>query len=254
MTIAVLAQPTNSPPRYRITLTSPDGSAFTAISLYRTANGVTTAVRVQPPPGPSPVIAYDYEAPWDTGVVYSATVTRAGVTETYTAASATLSPTFPWLIHPTTPALSIPLDQGLFSAMGVVTIGTVVRAALTTKHRILGAEFQLVSKTGPRAAPSFPIIAILRDQTPLLIQVPTAWGWDFDSGYFDVGDVSSDRVLQYGPEHRRVVTLQLESVQAPAGTQQPTRTWATLLGQYATWQAVSAAYATWTDELTDSRR
>lgn len=267
MTITVTPQPANSPPRFQITIASPNGEVFTAISLNRTQNGNTVPVRVQPAPGPSPVVVYDYEAAWEAGTVYTATVTRAGITETYTAASATLTSSFPWLIHPTTPALSLILDRGIFSAMGVVSIGTASRAALTTKHRILGSEFQIVTKTGPRAAAAFPItiatvtaqersalLALLRDQTPLFVQVPSSWGWDFDPGYFDVGDVSSDRFWQYGPEHRRVFTLQLESVQAPAGTQQATRTWANLLSGFATWNAVSAAYATWTDELTDSRR
>lgn len=267
MTIAVTAQPGNVPPRYQITITSPDGSPFTAMTLYRTANGSTTAVRVQPVPGPSPVVVWDYEAPWEVGVVYSATVTRSGVTETYTAASAVLAPPFPFLTHPTSPALSMPLDQGVFSAMGIVSIGTITRAALTTKHRILGSEYQIVTKTGPRAAPAFSmtiatvtpqeragLIALVRDQTPLLIQVPSSWGWDFDAGYYDVADVTEDRFLQYGPEHRRTYTLQLEQVQAPAGTQQPTRTWANVLASFATWRDVAAAYATWTDVLTDSRR
>jgi hypothetical protein len=225
-------------------------------------------VRVQPPPGPSPIVVYDYEATWETPAVYTATYTYGSGTQTTdTAAAATLTPPFPWLIHPTTPALSLILDQAIFTAMGVVSIGSATRAALTTKHRILGSEFQIVTKVGPRAAPAFPmviatvtaqeraaLVAILRDQTPLLIQFPSAFGWNFDPGYFDVGDVSSDRLWQYGPDARRHYTLQLEQVQAPAGTQQATRTWATLLAGFATWQAVAAAYNTWTDELTDSRR
>lgn len=270
MTISVVPQPTNAPPRFQITIASPDGSAITAITLNRSQNGTTTPTRVQPLAGPSPLVVYDYEASWETAAVYSATYTYgsgSGTTQTDTAAPATLTSAFPWLIHPTTPALSLILDQGTFSTMGVVSIGTVTRAALTTKHRILGAEFQIVTKTGPRAAPVFSmtiatvtpqersaLIALLRDQTPLLIQFPASWGWDFDGGYFDVGDAATDRWLQYGPEHRRVKTLQLEQVQAPAGTQQAQRTWATLLGEMATWQAVAAGFATWADELTDTRR
>lgn len=271
MTVSAVAQPGGvgtNPPRFAITIASPGNAAITAISLYRTQNGVTVPTRVQPPPGGSPIVVYDYEATWEAPAVYSASYTYgSGSTASDTGAAATLSPTIPWLIHPTTPALSIPLDQGLFSAMGVVSIGTVTRSALTTKHRILGAEYQIVTKTGPRAAPTLTMTiatvtnqerqalnAILRDQTPLMIQVPSAWGWDWEPGYFDVGDESTERFLQYGPEHRRVKTLALEAVQAPAGTQQPIRTWTTLLGQFATWQAVAAGYASWTDELTDSRR
>lgn len=268
MPITVTPQPGNVPPRFQITISSPNGEAITAASLVRTQNGLTTSVRVQPAaPGPSPLIVYDYEAAWETGVVYSSTVTRAGVTETYTAAAATLAPTFPWLIHPTTPALSLPLDQRDFDRMGVVSIGDESRAALKTKHRILGAEFQVVTKTGPRAAATLPmqvatvtqaerlaLVALLRDQTPILVQVPTSWGWDLDPGYYDVDDFGTGRLLQIAGEGRRTSTLQLERVEAPAGAQQAVRTWATVLAQNATWQSVAAAYATWTDVLTDSRR
>jgi hypothetical protein len=267
MTITALAQPANWPPRNQITITSPDGSPFTAVSLTATANGVTTLTRVQPAPGPSPLIVWDYESARETGVVYTATVTHGAMTETYVSAPVTLTPPLPWLTHPTTPALSMPLDQNTFSAMGVVSIGSETRAALTTKHRILGAEYEIVTKTGPRAAPSLQmvlttttpqereaLIALLRDQTPILITVPSAWGWDWDDGYYDVGDVGWERLWQYGADPRRTVTLPLERVQAPAGTQQAVRSWATLLHDFATWADVAAAYATWTDVLTDTRR
>lgn len=267
MTISVLAQPTNLPPRFQIGIASPSDQPITAVSLNRTANGATTQTRVQPPPGPSPIIVYDYESPRETGVVYSATVTYGSTTETYTAAAATLTPLVAVATHPTTPALSVVLDQQDFSAMGVVSLGTETRATLTTKHRILGAEYQTVTKTGPRAAPTVSlvlatvtpqeraaVIALLRDQTPLFISVPSAWEWDWEEGYYDVGDVGVDRILQYGPERRRTFTLALERVESPAGTQAPIRTWATLLNDFATWDDVAAAYATWTDVLTDSRR
>lgn len=268
MPITVTPQPTNSPPRFAISIASSDGSAITAASLVRTANGVTVSTRVQPAPGPSPLLVYDYEAPWETGVVYTATITRTGgAVETVAAAAATLAPAYPWLIHPTTPALSLILDQRDFDRMGVVSIGDESRAALTVKHRILGSEYQIVTKTGPRAAPTLPLaiavvsateraalVSLLRDQTPLLIQVPASWGWDFDTGYYDVGDVGGARLLQYGGEVRRTYTLPLERVDAPAGAQQAIRTWANVLAQNATWAAVAAGYATWADVLTDSRR
>lgn len=267
MTLTVTPQPGNAPPRNQITIATPDGSAMTAVSLNRTANGTTTPVRVQPAPGPSPITAFDYEVPKGTNVVYTATVTHGTTTETYTASGVTLTPTAAWATHPTTPALSLCLDTGSFAQMGIASIGAVTRAALTTKHRIIGSEFQVVTKVGPRAAATLQmqvttttlnelaaVQALVRDQTPLLIEIPAAWGWGWEDGYYDVADYTADRVLQYGPEPRRTVTLTLERVTAPAGTQQSPRTWASLLSGFPTWGAVSAAYATWTDELTDSRR
>jgi hypothetical protein len=267
VTITVTAQPLNSPPRFQIQIATPSGQAITAVSLVRSANGSTVATRVQPNPGPSPQVLFDYEAPWETNVVYTATVTYGGTTESYTAAAAVLAPPFPWLIHPLTPSLSMILDQDSFDAMGVTAIGDEVRPEIKNKHRILGAEFQIVTKTGPRGAVSFPLsiatvtpderaglIAITRDQTPLLIQVPDSWGWDLETGYYDVGDLGSSRWMQYGGSTRRGFTLPLERVEAPAGSQQAIRTWANVLAQNATWQSLVAGYATWTDVQTDSRR
>jgi hypothetical protein len=267
MTITVLAQPANLPPRNQITIATPGGQTMTAVTLNRTQNGLTTQTRVQPPAGPSPIVAFDYESARETGVVYSATVTYGSTTETYTAEPATLVPLLPVATHPLAPALSVVLDRQDFDAMGVVSLGSETRAELKTKHRILGAEYQLITKTGPRAAPTMSMTlatvtsqeraavnALLRDQTPLFISVPSAWGWDWEDGYYDVGDVGTDRIVQYGPERRRSFVLPLERVEAPAGTQQPIRTWTTLLNDFATWNDVAAAYATWTDVLTDSRR
>lgn len=267
MTLTVTAQPSNRPPRMAITIATPDGSAMTAVALTRNANGSTVSTRVQPAPGPSPIVLYDYEAPKGVPVTYTATVTHGATTETYTAAPATLTLTAMWATHPTAPALSVCLDTTDVRVMGVAQIGTVNRAALTNRHRIIGAEFQVVTKVGPRAAATLQlqlttvtsderaaVEALLRDQTPVLIEAPDAWGWDWEDGYYDVSDFGAERVLQYGPEQRRSLTLALERVEAPAGTQQSPRTWTDVLSGFSTWADVSAGYATWTDVLTDSRR
>jgi hypothetical protein len=267
MTITAVPQPNNVPPRTQITIATPSGDTITAVALLRSANGSTVQTRVQPAPGPSPIVLFDYEPPRETPLTYTATVTHGGTTDTYVSAPVTLTPPYPVATHPTTPALSVVLDRASFDFMGVVSIGDETRAALTTKHRILGAEFQVVTKTGPRAAATFQLqvatvtaqeraalAALVRDQTPLFISVPSAWGWDWEDGYYDVGDVGVGRIIQYGPEPRRVTTLALERVEAPAGTQQSPRTWTDVVNDFATWADVAAAYATWTDVLTDSRR
>lgn len=267
MSITVTPDTTAMPPRFEVTVATPDGSAVTSISVTRTANGTTSPIRFAATAGPSPRLVNDYEAPWGVPVVYTATVTHGSTTETYTATAATLAPAFPWAIHPTTPSLSVCLDTGDPTVMGVIATGTVGRAATTVKHRIIGAKYQLVTKTGPRAASTGQlslatvtpleqdaIWAAVDDQTPLLIQFPAGWGWDWEDGYYDVGDVTADRFIQYGPEPRRVFTLPLERVEAPAGNQQPERTWADVLSGFATWTDVAAAYADWTGVETDTRR
>lgn len=265
---AVTAQPSNAPPRVQVTIASPDGSAITAVSLIRTGPDGTIATRVQPVAGPSPVTVFDYEAPADQPVTYAATITyAAGSVATYTSGYVTLAPAAAWLIHPTTPALSVCLDQQRFDVMGIVSIGKVIRPEIKTKHRIQGSEYQIVMKSGPRGASQTSmqvatvtaqeraaLVSITRDQTPLLLQIPAAWGWDWENGYYDLADVGVDRILQYGPQPRRVVDFALERVEAPVGSQQAVWTWAGETVANASWNAVKAAYATWADVLTNVRR
>lgn len=269
MPIVASVQAGNAPPRIQITLTSPNGTAITAATLYRATPAGNVLVRVQPPvPAASGSVFYDYEAPWDTALVYLVLYTYgSGTSTSETSNTVTLSPLYPWLIHPTAPSLSVCLDQARFDRMGVVSLGTETRPALKTKHRIQGSEFQIVTKSGPRGAQSFPmqvaltsaaeraaLVSVTRDQTPLLVQVPASWGWDFDNGYYDIDDVGTERALQYGPELRRTVTLPLERVEEPIGTQAATWTWAGFLSGSSTWDAAKAAYATWADVATNTRR
>lgn len=268
MPITATAQPGSTPPRVQVTISSPDGSAITAVSLVRTAPDGTVPTRVQPVAGPSPIIVFDYEAPWDQPVTYAATITYgAGSTATYTSGYVTLAPETAWLIHPTTPALSVCVDQQRFDVMGIVSIGDVLHPEIKTKHRIQGSEYQIVMKSGPRGAAQTSmqvatvtpqeraaLVSLTRDQTPLLAQIPAAWAWDWENGYYDVGDVGAGRIVQYGPQPRRVFALPLERVEAPVGSQQAVWTWSGEIGANASWDAVKAGYATWADVLTNVRR
>lgn len=267
MSITVTAYPDASPPRIAIAVSSPDGSPITAVTLARTVHGSSEPVRVQPASGPSPRLVNEYEAEWGTPVVFTATVTSGAGTQALTSAPVVLDPSLPWLIHPTTPALSRALDAGSFAAMGVVSQGAVSRPSTTTAHDVIGSKYRTVTKTGPRAASRTSLSvatvtadeqqamwALVEDQTPLLIRVPSSWEWDWEDGYYDVGQVDAERTYQYGPERRRVFQLPLERVEAPAGTQQAERTCADVLVAFASITAMVAAYATCTDLLTDTRR
>lgn len=253
-------------PRISISISSSDGSPITAVTLNRTVSNATTPVRVQPAPGPSPRIVNDYEADWDIGVRYSGTVTSAAGTETFTSDATSLTAVNPWAIHPTTPALSFRLDQATPNAAGVRSLASVSRDASDVPHAVLGSPYRVFTKTGPRNAPTTQlelttvtsleaaaVRAAVNDLTPLLLRIPAAWAWDFESGYYRIGQVDEARVLQYGAEPARIFTLPLERVQAPAGTQQPERTWVNVLTDFPTWAAVRAAYASWTTVLTNTR-
>jgi hypothetical protein len=253
-------------PRFALSISSPAGDAITAVTLTRTVAGATVPTRVQPSAGPSPRTVNDYEADWDVNVVYTATVTTASGTSTFTSSAAVLSPGAPWAIHPTAPALSMQLDQATPLAAGFRTIGNITRDATDSPHSVLGSPYRTYTKTGSRSAAvtsievrtvtpaeAQAVRALVNDLTPILIRVPAAWGWDWENGYYRVGALDEARVLQFGAEPGRVFTLPLERVEEPAGTQQAERTWADVLNDFPSWAAARAAYGTWTDELTDTR-
>lgn len=261
MSISVVVGADQTPPKFEITVASPDGTAMTAVSLTRTADGATVPTRVQPVAGTASAYVDDPEAPWDTPVTYTARITYgSGATATYTSPAQTLTPApaAMWAIHPTVPSLSRRLDTGDPSVMGLASIADITRAALATKHRIIGSSTQVVTKVGNRAAPAgalqvtttslqelTDLLALVNDETPLLIRAPAAWGWAWQDGYYAIGDVGEGRRLQYGPDPTRTITLPYERVTAPAGQQQSSWSWGGLLNNYADWPSVTAAFADW---------
>lgn len=247
---------TTATPGIDVTVASPDGSALTAITLTRNADGGSALTRAQPITGLPSITVTDYEAPWDTDVTYTATVTHGGTSETYTSAAVSLSATGPWLIHPTRPWLSVPIDQGDPQVAGIATIGTVLRASTATQHPVLRSRYPVVTSFGPRLAPTFSLtvrtmtaqeqtalINIIDDQTPLLLRFPDSVPANIEDGFYSVGDVSEDRVLQYAGEPGRLFTLAVTRVTSPAGTQQSSWDYPTLTSTYADYGSLRAAFA-----------
>jgi hypothetical protein len=262
MPITVVADATNSPPQFEVTISTPDGSPMTAVSLTRTVNGSTTPTRVQPVPGFASRYTEDPEPDWDTPVVYTAAITYAAGASTATMvadpATLTPSPLAFWAIHPTVPSRSMPLDFADFDRIGIETIGDHVNVAQATQHRILGSKFPTVTRIGSRLAPSSTlevttmssdernaISRLLDDETPILFRAPAAWGTGFEAGYYAVGDVAIGRRLQYMGEQSRTVKLPIQRVTPPAGVQQSNWSWGGLLATYSDWPSVIAAFDDW---------
>lgn len=70
MTITVVPNPSNTPPRNEITVAVPAGQIMTNPALYRIVGGVATLTPTQPSGGLDTRIVYDYESPYDQPVVY----------------------------------------------------------------------------------------------------------------------------------------------------------------------------------------
>jgi hypothetical protein len=258
MPITVNANRASTPPQMEVTIASPDGSAMSAITLYRAASGVRTLTRVQPSTGVASRYIEDPEAPWDTDVVYSAAITYGGGSSTLTASAAQLNPSAFWAVHPLVPGRSMALDVQDFAFAGIASIGELTRKAQANQHDILGGSLPVVTRMGNRKAAAgqleittvsdwerLRLAALLDDENPVLLRCPAAWGWGWDNGYYSIGDTGEARRLQYGPDSSRTIRLPFQKVAAPAGVQQSSWGWGDLLAKYADWGSVAAAYADW---------
>lgn len=176
-----------------------------------------------------------------------------------------------WLLHPSSPSLSVSIDPGpnawrddglnvaIESAQSSVAksaqtlhypIGR-TRAVVIGHGNRLEDEWTLVL-TAPRLEDRDAVSAIVRDQTPLLIRSPLSFGWDLPDGFYAIGDVTSDRYfapLQY--EERRI-TLPLVPSDPPVVRLAGERTYADLLLEAASYSDLLAMYDTYTDLLTGS--
>lgn len=170
----------------------------------------------------------------------------------------TLTATSGWLVHPFTPSLSMPVSTTDRTMVGISNLGPVTSSATSTVHQILGQATPIISTTGPRLSDALTVIfaarsvaqegqlvALFRDQTPILIRmVDLDLGWV--DGFYSVGDVSRARFAQRAGEQRRDFTLPLQMVQPPVGSvANPGWSWAALAATFSSWDEVRNAYSTW---------
>lgn len=251
-------------PAIDVTITT--SGTMTAVSLYRTANGVTQQTHVQPAPGASSRTITDYLAPWDTDIAYSTTHTVAGSTVTESSSTLQLSTTSAWIIHPDIPALTVEADASNPSQMGIVAISDVTLPTTATVHQILGARLPVVTTLGTRLAPQFTVTiatvtleeeaalrAIVDDQTPLLIRIPKSIDPSWDDGYYHVDQVGIARIVQYAGEPRRAFTLPMIQVAEPAPVVAATWDYPSLTAAFADYGSLTAAYADYRSLTADER-
>lgn len=204
-----------------------------------------------------------------TGAVLGTMVmTAAGSTQVsnYVSSTTSLTVTTGWIIHPATPSLSMPLSTTDETMLYVRGISSITDHASQTVHEILGQSLPIVSSSGPRSSDEFTLgvhaatlalesglIALLTDQTPILIQFPDPT-IDWTYGYYAVGDVTRARVVAVANNSRRDFTLPLRLVQTPVVVQQNAGwSWAAVAARYSSWNQARAAYNTWAAMAADSR-
>jgi hypothetical protein len=249
------------PPAVTVTVTA--SAAMTGVVLKRTAGGATEKTPIQPKPGSTSSTVQDYLIPWDTDVVYTATVTTAGGTSTDTAAAVNLSATDAWAIHPVFPQRSITIDRQNPTG-GIVVTGwaSVARPAQANEHRIVGNPFPVFTTIGSRQAlrGTLTLLAeretdrnavtlLIDDQTPILFRYPASIGAGWEDGFYNVGDYAEEQQAPRGGGWWKI-SLALTRVQAPpvttvAGWDYPTITttfadYADLTASFADYQALTA--------------
>lgn len=181
-------------------------------------------------------------------------------------ATATLNVPDAWLIHPSKPALSIPIEMG--------ETGTGVRfieassgeqktsAAVATVHRAVGRARAVVITSGPRQADEWTLVigaetiaaknavrAVVDDQTPLLIRSHPDMNMDLPDDWYSVGDFTVNRVETPIITEMTLMNLPLTPVDEPVVRQGALWSWSNVLTSYATWADVLADNDTWLDVL-----
>lgn len=260
-TITVTAEPTNSPPRWRIDIA---GMTGTIVNVARVVDADDGALSYPVRTGnPATLVAgavtlYDYEAPFNEPTFYSA-VSDGGSTATagrdglrYYGVQQ------PWLIHPGVPSRSVQLDGP--------TIGDETSDVNQGVHVILGREDPIVVGDGVRHSPQFQLTtktrstaaddalrALLADGSTLLLQYVFPFTDLYDFYWVSIGATTRARMTGNYGEPYWLWTLPCTVTSTPTGLQQAQRTWADLLSDFATWADADAAYATWNDLLTNTR-
>lgn len=246
VTVTPTAQPTNTPPRVQLAITTTTETSTTVVrnnpdgsqSIVRTSDG-----------GPLPVSGgtatlYDYEAPSGAPVTYSSYESPATVS-----GAVTVSVSQIWLIHPGVPTLSqpirlrpgslvkntYPIARGVFRPMGrsnaVVVTGGVRNGASGT--------FTVLTQSTAALAT---LNTLLGTGSALLLNIPATGGYTFPTSYVAIGDVTQQPAVGDKLTELWMDTIcTFDEVDAPSGGTQATRTYVDLLN-YATYGALTAAY------------
>jgi hypothetical protein len=242
------------PPAVEVTVTG--GATMTAATLKRTANGTTEKAPIQPKTGVTSSTVQDYLIPWDVDVVYTATVTTAGGTTTYTAAAVNLSATDAWAIHPVFPQRSITIDRQNPTG-GIVVAGwtSTTRPAEASEHRIVGNPFPVFTTIGSRQSlrgtltlfaerqtDRDSVTLLIDDQTPILFRYPASIGAGWEDGFYNVGDYTEDQIGPRGGGWWKI-SLALTRVQPPAVTTVAGWDYPTITATFADYADLTASFA-----------
>jgi hypothetical protein len=190
----------------------------------------------------------------------------ASSTIAQTSSPVNLSPDDAWLIHPGATSLSVPLSDTNQGAASIVEIAPVQNVSNATVHEILGSSTPIPTTTGPRsddkttlriatitASENAAVRALLASDVPILVQIPPSWDLDFNSGFYQVGDTTTENPYDFYST-RRVITMPLQKVQSPVVDVENTGwSYASLAVEFATYSDTLTTFATYADLASNTR-
>jgi hypothetical protein len=250
ITVAATVEASNVPPRVKLVATDTGSPAFVTTTILRNdPDGSQVPVRTATGGGATlsggTVTVYDYEMPYGQAVTYTSLETPANVTTPVQVDASQV-----WLIHPGIPSLSLPIRLG----RGSLTKRT--RAVTRAVFWPMGRSTPVVIGDGSRKSIESQLVVVTAtipervsleeltaDASPLLLNVPTTLGYNFETCYISVGDIDETVVTEMVTETYMTVTLPFTVVDRPAGGSQSARTFADLL-VYPNLAALKNAYPT----------
>lgn len=182
-------------------------------------------------------------------------------------ASTTLSINDAWLIHPSQPTLSIPIQKGPGGDFSLRSLEASSGESKTSKaastiHEPVGRRRPVVITHGPRQADDWTMViyaktigakdavrAIVDDQTPLLLRAPSTIAWDLPDDWYSIGDVEVQRLTSPIINEMTLVTLPLTPVDEPIVRQGALWTYGSDLAANPTYADSKARFPTYLDRL-----
>jgi sugar lactone lactonase YvrE len=174
-----------------------------------------------------------------------------------------------WLVHPTTPSLSMKVDVGAAGWRSPVVVNEETSRQLTSPAsgrsvlEIEGSDLPVVVTTGSRRigdrvleleVVDFDtrdlVLAALKSNDPVLFRSPQSWDVDMPEGWFSVGDVGIERVRHPKVGQESVLSLPLTPVRTPIIETDFGVTWADVAVSGVTWADIADAGLSWLDLVT----
>lgn len=247
--LALTPQLATTPPSYRVTVSETGSPSVGSVTVLRTdPDGLTRPVRTTDG-GPLPIsggtaTVTDNEVPFGVPVTYSIAVnnnpTIAGNLQVPEA----------WLIHLGVPSKSVMLPTIAELTDREQDTAAVVLQPMDRPRPLTIAGSSRPSETGGlvvQTSTSSELVAmraLLDDDSVLLFNVPPSLGYLEPTAYVSIGRARAARLVDYGPEQRRLWTLPYQVVDRPAGGTRAQVAHADVSARFARWSDISAG-TTW---------